>query len=95
MLNVPVFLFHGIQGLADEDYRRGRFFFWGGGGGRTTFSGRYVTRQSVILMKPGMICSLPSPAMSLMVEFRIADAVDRPIAFPVNYMLYLKAQPER
>jgi hypothetical protein len=70
MLNLLAFLFHGIQGLADEDYTGGAGLF---GGGRTTFSGHYGTRPRVILMKPGMICSLPSPAMSLMVEFRIAD----------------------
>jgi hypothetical protein len=41
-------------------------------GGRTTFSGHYVTGQRVTRMKPGMICSLPFPAMSLTVEFGIA-----------------------
>jgi hypothetical protein len=42
-------------------------------GGRTTFSGHYVTRPRVTLMKPGMICSLPSLAMSLIVEFGIPE----------------------
>jgi hypothetical protein len=61
LLNVPAFLFHGIQGLADEDYRKAR-----------AFSGPFGTRPQVTPMKPGMTCSLPSPAMSLMVEFGIA-----------------------
>lgn len=40
-------------------------------GGGTIFSGHYVTRQTVILTKSGMTCSLLSPAMSLTVEFGI------------------------
>jgi hypothetical protein len=68
MLNLLAFLFHGIQGLADEDYRGADLFL----DGRTTFSGHYGTRPLVTPMKPGMICSLPSLAMSLMLEFGIA-----------------------
>jgi hypothetical protein len=51
--NLPAFLFHGIQQLADGDYKAARAAF----GRRADFSGPCATKRTAAFTKTGTPCS--------------------------------------